>query len=331
MGLKAFAEREIVRVLGRRATLLPREDPEAVPFRYEGELRRLLSLRTVVAVYLVVEFEAPRPKALLGHQHFQRLLEQLQLIASAGDFASFRIAAAGRDSAVFQRLAGELKTRTGLRHDPEAGDLLLRFRPSASRGGWEVLLRLSPRPLSARPWRVCNMAGGLNATVAAAMLDAVPFKADDAFINLMCGSGTLLIERLAQGKARRLVGVDNNPAALDCARANLQKAGAVEEVELLHADATALKLPCSFNVIVADAPWGDRIGSHEDNRKLYPELLREAARLALAGAHFVLLTHDVRLFERVLEEHRGLWALSSSHRVFHGGHYPRIYVLKSRY
>ena len=32
--------------------------------------------------------------------------------------------------------------------------------------GWEVLVRLTPRPLTARPWRVCNWPGALNAVVA---------------------------------------------------------------------------------------------------------------------------------------------------------------------
>ena len=35
--------------------------------------------------------------------------------------------------------------------------------------GWEALVRLTPRPLSARPWRVCNLPGALDATAAHAM------------------------------------------------------------------------------------------------------------------------------------------------------------------
>jgi len=44
-------------------------------FRYSGNLTRLKKLRTVVAVYAVKNFAVPRPKALLGHEHWNSLLE----------------------------------------------------------------------------------------------------------------------------------------------------------------------------------------------------------------------------------------------------------------
>ena len=37
---------------------------------------------------------------------------------------------------------------------PEDGQLLIRLRPETDGPGWEVLARTTPRPLSARPWRL---------------------------------------------------------------------------------------------------------------------------------------------------------------------------------
>jgi tRNA (guanine6-N2)-methyltransferase len=325
-GLKPFAEREITRLLGRESKILESADSEALPFLFAGDMRRLLQLRTVVAVYLVEAFAVPRPRALLGHEHLSRLLERLKLVRAVAEFQSFRFAAAGRESSVFLRLAEALAGATGLAHDPEEGELLLRVRPSG--GGWEVLARLSPRPLSARHWRVCNLEGGLNATVAAAMLSCLETRPNERFLNLMCGSGTLLVERLLQAPAARAIGVDLSSRALDCSRENLHAAGVLEAVELYEADATALPFAGeSFEAIVADLPWGDRVGSHAENLALYPRLLVEVQRVASTQASFVLLTHDVRLFEKVLEGQDG-WTLRESHRVYHGGHYPRIYVLE---
>ncbi|CAN5517690.1 class I SAM-dependent RNA methyltransferase [soil metagenome] len=328
-GLKPFAERELARL--RNLSLGASADPEAVHFRYAGPWARLAELRTVVAVYLVERFDVPRPKALLGHQHLRRLLGRILELRAAAPFGSFRLSAAGRDTEVYSRLTAALGEGSGLAHDADEGDLLLRVRPTMSSGGgsgngWEVLLRLTPRPLSARRERVCNLEGGLNATVAAAMLACAPARPGDRVLNLMCGSGTLLIERHAQTPAARLVGVDLNPKALDCARENLAAAGA--SAELLKGDATALPFaPGSFDLVLTDPPWGDQVGSHEANTELYPALLAEAARVAAPGATFVLLSHEIRLLERVLTGQRA-WHLEASHRVYHGGHYPRLYVLR---
>ena len=278
----------------------------------------------VVAVYRLETFSVPRPKALLGHQHLTRLLQNIEEVRKEAAFTSFRFSAAGSDSAVFMRLAEEIHKETGLHHDAEEGDLLLRLRRSQK--GWELLLRTTPRPLSSRPWRVCNLSGGLNATLAAAMVALVGVKSQDRFFNPMCGSGTLLIERRSRGQAARLVGCDISGEALTCSEENVQ-ASHLSGIELLRADATSLPFEsASFDVIVADVPWGDAVGTHRDNAALYPAFLTEMARVAAPGARLAVLTHEIKLFEKVLSDFKE-WQLRDTVRVFHGGHYPRVYLL----
>ena len=301
------------------------KDNTSVQFRFSGPPRALQKLRKVVAVYRLESFGVPRPKALLGHEHLTRLLQIVEEVKEQDTFSSFRINAAGSDSAVFKRLAQEVEKSAGLRFDAEAGDLLLRVR--RSKEGWELLFRMSARPLSSRPWRVCNLAGGLNATLAAAIIDLVGAKAQDRFFNAMCGSGTLLIERGLSGEAARLVGCDIGGEALGCSEENV-RASALSGTELLQADATDLPFDdASFDVVVADVPWGDAVGTHRGNAALYPAFLEEAARIAVSGARLAVLTHEIKLFERVLGEFRHTWQLQDKVRVFHGGHYPRVYIL----
>ena len=324
-GLEGFAREELERLRGVRVLS---EMPGEVRFTYGGDMKRLRALRTVVAVYLVLHFDVPRPKALLGHQHLTRLTETLRSVreTSTGQFTGFRFGAAGGDSAVFARLAAALQSSVNLPYDAQTGDLLLRVRPA--KGGWEVLVRLGPRPLSARDWRVCNRAGGLNATLAAAMVEVAGLASGDHFLNAMCGSGTLLIERRLAGKAARLVGVDNDDEALGCAQANVQASGFGSDIKLLKGDATNLTFPAgSSDVIVADVPWGDAVGSHRENTSLYPALLTELARVGSSNARCVILTHEVKLFERVLGE-QSAWRLVNNVRVAHSGHHPRMYGLE---
>jgi tRNA (guanine6-N2)-methyltransferase len=298
---------------------------EILRFDYKGDVKKLFGLRRSVAVYQVLEFPIPRPKALLGDEHLRRLtqaVEDIQALHPSNTFTSFRFSAAGSDSGVFQRLAEVLSSRLQLPHDAKDGNLLLVVRPSQK--GWEVALRLTARPLSARPWRVCNMGGGLNATLAVVMNDLAEVKPTDRYLNAMCGSGTLLIE---QGKAGKLVGVDVNQKALECASQNLKASSVV--AELLGADATNLPFPeNSFDVVTADVPWGDAVGSHEGNAKLYPAFLQEMARVTTSSARLVILTHELKLFEKTLAT--STWQIKSQYRVFHGGHYPNVYLLKKK-
>jgi 23S rRNA G2445 N2-methylase RlmL len=344
-GVAAAAERELTRT-GSRVTF--RSDTE-LQFTSAATPEQLMHLAYPIAIFRLLSFAVPRPKALLGDENLRQLVSEINRIRAGqtGEFTSFRLGAAGSDSAVFQRLAAEVQRATGLQHDPVDGDLLLRFRPAAE--GWQALLRLSPRPQSVRPWRVCNLPGGLNATIAVLMHEQVGMRSSDRYFNAMCGSGTLLAERLLAGPARLMLGCDSDAAAVACAAANLVATGKVRDVPvlsgdeaaqraeagqasgvgLLQGDATATPFPAgSFTVISSDLPWGDAVGSHSSNAQLYPAFLAEARRLLVRGGRLVLLSHEIRLMGSLLERTQD-WQLLRESRVHHGGHYPRIYLLEA--
>ena len=288
---------------------------------YSGDLRRLQNLKTVVAVYLLIDYEIPRPKAILGQENFARLLNNIRLVLEQNQFNSFRINAAGRDSSVFKRIAQEISKATKLKHKAEDGELLLRFRKE--KNIWQVLIRLSPKTLSARRWRVCNMPGGLNATVAYAMNEMAKIKPAESYLNAMTGSATLLIEN---NRAKKLFGIDNSEQALECAKANLEKSKT--PAKLILADAK--KMPFednSIDVISADLPWGDVIGNHIENAGLYSRFLLQSARASTNQARLVILTHELRLFENLIRE-QSTWQIKKQLQVYHGGHYPKIYLLQ---
>lgn len=288
-------------------------------------LPRLSGLRRAVAVYLPRSYPVPRPKALLGDEYLRQLLKDIDFVRThslGGSFSSFRFAAAGSDSSVFQRLAATIETRTKLNYDAKEGDLLLRIRPLGQ--GWQVLSRLSPRPLSSRAYRQCNLPGGLNATVAVAMNDLAHTLPQERYLNAMCGSGTLLIEQLLSLKPAQALGVDLSQSALNCAQENLKSARL--KASLMQADVRNLPFAeSSFDVISMNPPWGDAVGSLRDNRQLYPAALQELARIASPSARLVVLTHDIRHFEDLVP--KTAWQLRKSIRVSHSGHYPRLYML----
>jgi 23S rRNA G2445 N2-methylase RlmL len=332
-GLEGLAWRELKTLFDDRVETADLEGRAgSLRFLYTGNPYQLLKLRTAQAVYFVRQHPVPRPKGLLGDQHFKTLLAQIadmQQLSPAGTYKTLHISAAGSDSSVMNRLKTELAAKLELDVDDKEGDLLIRVRRAAGdeTAGWETLVRLTPRPLATRSWRVCNREGALNAPVAHAMALLSDPADEDTVVNLMCGSGTLLIERHFAGAASQLIGYDTDATALDCARRNIEAAGASEQIQVRPGDVRDLDvLPRSVDVVMADLPFGQLVGSHDDNLHLYPAVVKEAARITKKGGRALFITHEVRLMETVLED-SGAWETEQSIRVGIGGMYPRIFKL----
>lgn len=335
-GLEEIAAGEIAGRFGARVVLgaarRTRNGPANLPFTYTGDLAALTRLKTVSALFLVHHVPVPRPRAILANHHFRDLLADIahvRALAPEGAYRTFYLSAAGADSEIMVRFKTELAVRTGLALADEEGDLYLRLRrPPGGGEGWEALIRLTPRPLATRSWRVRNLAGALNATVAHAMVLLTDPTPHDLFLNLCCGTGTLLIERAAWGPAARVAGCDIDTGARADAAANIAASRVSGQIEVYDWDARAVPLPeRSVHALVADLPFGIHMGSHGGNVALYPAILAEAARVARRGARFAAMTPEMRLMESVLPAQRA-WAVERTLRVNLNGLYPRIFVLR---
>ena len=306
-GLEEYARREIRRRLGKAAQIVGTQIEGRVALQYRGSIRRFDEFRTAVSVHRVEEFAVPGPRALLGHQHLTRLLAAIQSVLDArpsAAFQTFRITAAGAGSRVFMRLRQEIADATGLQQAEAAAHLQISVRRSTTeKEGWQVLIRTSPMPLSARRWRVCDMPGALNGAVASAMVSLTGTRATERMLNLCCGSGTLMIERLGMGSATSVTGVDISASALQCADSNLRAAGHRSSVSLVHADCARLPIPdASVDTISADLPYGMLGNDSGDISSLYHSALAESARVAAAEASMVLITTRRRALLAALAE-----------------------------
>lgn len=289
--------------------------------------QKLCTLKTVVAVYVLDSYDVPRPKALLGHQHFTRLCNTIQFVRQniQSPCTTFYLSAAGSDSSVMERLKADIASATGL-NEAEQGDILLRIRRTKT--GWDVLTRLTNRPLATRSWRVCNMEGALNAPVAHAMIWLSRPQPEDIFLNIACGSGTLLIERLIHSRAKQVIGCDINDDALRCASENITQAGYNHHIQLINADGGQLPLMDEqVTVICADLPFGQLIGSHRDNMILYPQILTEIERVLIPTGRAIVITHEIRLMNTLIPSRTRL-KLDNQYQIVQRGLHPCIYVFR---
>ena len=285
----------------------------------------LNALRCPVAVYLVVSRPGAKPTVLIGDAGLLDACEKVLGSHPDGTFATFGIDMPGRDSPAARRIREQIAERTGLRFEKERAQLLVRAR--RTKDGWQALVRTTQKPLSSRPWRTTSVAGAVNACIAASIVRLLEPSPDDAFLNLMCGSGTIAIERALAGAAHRIVALDNDPEMTQLTSEHADRAGVSDRIEIVHGDATDSGLPVgSFDALAAVLPYGFRIGSHTDNEAGYGAVLRESARIAGRGARFGLLTQELKLIESALAQ-QDAWELRSSRRIWQGGHRPLACLL----
>ena len=326
-GIEALAMDELrgsLRSIGK----LRRTRAGVLRFRCAEGSAALSNLRSVIAIYRAHHFDIPRPRAWLGQQHFTRLVGILRTTAAdfPCDCGSFGIGAAGANSSVLRRLRDELSHALDLPYaDDGKGQLYLRLLRGEG-GGWQALVRTTPAPLSRRAYRRVDAPGALNASVAYAMTQLHAAPSDAIVVNLCSGTATILIEHGMLHSAHRLLAVDKDAIMLRAGKHNAEAANLLH-IQHTQADAAGTPLPrhCA-DLIYADLPFGNLIGSHADNETLYPAVLREAARIARSDAAFVLLTHEIKLLRRCL---RGSsWRVCRELPITLSGLHPRIFVLR---
>jgi tRNA (guanine6-N2)-methyltransferase len=157
-------------------------------------------------------------------------------------------------------------------------------------------------------------------------------------VDPFCGAGTLLVYAAEMARPGRLVGLDAQARWLRMAAENLARRGHPPAVaaaagwaaSLVRADAAHLPLGTgTVHRVVANLPFGKRVGSHRVNEALYPAALAEIARVLPGGGRAVLLTDDKRLFRETVQRTR-LVRVVKEIVLARGGLHPSVYVLVKR-
>ena len=109
-----------------------------------------------------------------------------------------------------------------------------------------------------------------------------------------------------------ILGSDRDAGAIDAARANAARAGVGEDVAFDVRPLSAIEPPDGPGLLIANPPYGVRVGESDALRNLYAALGR-TARQKCPGWTLALLSAD-----RKLEGHVGL-PFSESFRTSNGG------------
>lgn len=313
-------------------------------FAYPGDARDLLDLRTIEDLFVVVA----RLENLPPTRDALRLLEagaaRTPLIDEALGLARalhpgrggrgklrYRVVARQVGTAAYRRVDAQRAVERGIaaradrqwRLDEQAA---LEFWLTLLPGEALLALRLSDVHMRRREYQAAHLPASLRPSAAAALVWLTRPSDDDTFLDPMCGSGTLLIERAHAGRYALLIGGDIRDEALEAARTNVGPR--YKPIDLRRWDARALPLDAgSVSAAAVNLPFGKQIGTPEENRALYPAFLHEAARVLQPGARLVALTGDARTFADALRRARG-FARRAAHPVRLLGQPAQVYTLE---
>jgi putative N6-adenine-specific DNA methylase len=192
-----------------------------------------------------------------------------------------------------------------------------------------LYLDTSGEALFKRGWRMDIADAPIRENLAAGIIMLSGWKFDQPLLDPMCGGGTLLSEAAAMARGRapgakrafgfeklsvfdsklwerirnertvqpvepRLYGSDTDPEALQAARRNLGAAGVERWVKLEQSDVLERAAPEGAGVLVANPPYGERIGSTDELAAFYPKL-GDALKKRFAGWRCFIFTADMRL------------------------------------
>jgi putative N6-adenine-specific DNA methylase len=195
-----------------------------------------------------------------------------------------------------------------------------------------LYLDTSGEPLYKRGWRTRTGEAPLKENLAAGIIALTGWHGDEPFLDPMCGGGTILLEAAAialgiapgsrrefgferlegfdaplwrelreRAKARErrdrpvaIFGADLYGAEIAKTRAAVEAAGLERAVQLKQANLLELSPPAPAGVLVANPPYGVRLGEDAELAAFYPQL-GDALKSRFAGWRCSFLTADLRL------------------------------------
>lgn len=220
-------------------------------------------------------------------------------------------------SVMKKAMVERMREHYGYQQFPEDGDAYP-VRVFLYKDEVTVALDTSGEPLHKRGYRQWTPKAPLDETLAAALIDLTPWKADRILVDPFCGSGTILIEaamkaaNIAPGVSRNFLaehwdhlvprsewaacreealemenrkielsvqGFDIDGKVLKLARENARLAGVDHLIHLQQRPVNELQHSKKYGFLITNPPYGERLEDKQALPKLYQELGESYRRL----------------------------------------------------
>lgn len=325
--------------------LFAKEQNGLLLFSYSGEPNDLLQLRTVEDVFvLAVSIDkVPRTRQLLPQltemvSHtaaFQQALDIAMPIRKQPGRPSYRVISRLYGSHTLYRKELAAAVEKGIknryprwRQVPDHAMLELWVNLLGSRLVCGV--RLTDRTMRHRFNKPAPLKAALRPSVAAAMIHLTEPTDDDLFLDPMCGSGTLLMERRYAGAYAQMVAADIEAKYVQATRQNVTALRKEPPTAFSTLTANATQLPLatsSITRVASNLPFGKQIGSPKAVKKLYPAFFKELERVLAVSGRAVILSSEYDLVKTAVRGCDNLEILTG-YSIAVLGQWGRIYIVR---
>jgi putative N6-adenine-specific DNA methylase len=229
-------------------------------------------------------------------------------------------------------ICDKFRQAVGSRPNIDTREPAVRVHVYLTSDSYQLYVDTSGNPLYQRGNRKNSIEAPLRENLAAGILKLTGWQPGQALLDPMCGSGTFLLEavmialniapglnrnfgfeklknfesdtfrkiRNAAAKAvkpvtfQSIYGSDMDLRAVRVTKQNLEMAGWLDAVQLTHWEFTQVVPPAESGVLVANPPYGVRIGEDETLAALYPQMAA-TLKQRFSGWNTYFLTNDLQM------------------------------------
>ncbi len=287
-------------------------------------------LKSITNAFIVRQDTKLNPRFINSHKSILGELVEMTLDDRAQTFKTFSLSCAGSDSVEIQKIIKFVSVQYKLVHAEEGADMKIHIG-KLDNDSWEIGVCLTSRPLSVRNYRVVNIQGGMNPTIAYAMNSFCSLKQSESYLNIFSGGATLLIEAGLINKNLTLQGFDSDGKRIADSVKNIKQAGLIKNINLKAADIYDKPEFGMFDIITSDLPFGQLVGKNENLRDLYETFiyycethLTPTGTLAVYTSEYELLKEllDTSKFE--IKESLSLKLITSVNSYL----YPKVFICR---
>lgn len=299
IGLKPVVLKELKRL---NFEILDEADDSVYIQFSEDAISETKHLRSVARAYVVLQSDKHHPAYISNHKSVLGSLIDIVIKENEKLFESFRIICAGSDSPEVSSISKYIQETYSLKESEEADLKIHIIKPEDV---WEIGIQITPRPLSVRDYKLVNMSGAMDPTIAYAVNYFCNLERATTYLNIFSGSATLLIEAgLSFSNLEKLVGFDNKKKHLSLSVQNIKKAGLIKKVQIKEADIFDNPDFGKFDAIASDLPFGMLISKNEDLERLYKTFVDYCEEKLKLNGRLVVYTSEYELIESVLLKSR---------------------------
>ena len=274
-----------------------KEDEESFHIEFFPNFKVLENLKSVLKISIVKEGKNLNPTYISNHKSILGELIEITLKDNKNNFKTFKLSCAGSDSSEVIEIRKYIQETYKLAEDENAD---LKINISKNDEIWEVGAQLTARPLSLRDYKVENIKGGMNPTIAYAVNTLCSLDSAKSYLNIFSGSATLLIEAGLLNPKLKFLGFDKDKKSNSLAIQNITKAGLIRSIQIKTADIFEKPDFGKFDVITSDLPFGMLVSKDDDLEKVYQAFVEYCENALNPGGKLVVYTSEHELLKKVL-------------------------------